>query len=115
MSEAEILKAIHLELGTKTDLLLMRNSVGMAKHTNDDGFTRHVRYGLCKASSDLVGVLRPSGRWFALEVKAPGKKPTEDQHLWLELIRSYGGFACWVDNVDDAMAALVRARMGMDS
>ena len=38
-----------------------------------------------------------------------------DQRMWHALVRRFGGFACEVRSVDDAKAALVRCRMGLDS
>jgi hypothetical protein len=79
-------------------------------------------------SADLVGVLTVSvylnqvdaelgcetdlGRFFALEVKRPGEKPTEEQVRWLSTVRDGGGFAAVVHSEEEAVAALERAKEG---
>ena len=72
----------------------------------------HVRYGLAKGSSDLIGILKPSGRLVSLEVKTESGRVSPEQELWLAMIRRFGGFAAVVRSVDDALAALDRARAG---
>ncbi|HSN19256.1 MAG TPA: hypothetical protein VLS49_01175 [Usitatibacter sp.] len=116
---------------TCPDLLLMRNAQCAVVKSN-----RMVRGGLGNGSADLVGVLRPSGRWVALEVKVPGEIPTTDdllrahnrgarataaqrhmmaQRVWLEDVRAFGGFAAYVSSVEEARAAIARARTGASS
>ena len=110
MTEAQIEHAIRKRLGREADLILFRNTVGVARH--GDRF-RH--YGLCPGSSDLVGILRSAGRWVALEVKTPRGRCTDLQQLFLDLIRRFGGFAAVVRSVPEALAALDRARAGENS
>jgi hypothetical protein len=121
VTEKEIQNAIRVALGSEPDLLLMRNNTGYAK-------LEKVVYGLGKGGADLVGVLKLEtlpgrakdggprfvGRFFALEVKRPGKSLEPDQVRWLNLIRSFGGFGAGVHSVDEARAALKRAREGQD-
>ena len=112
-TEAEIMRAILAALGAERDLYLMRNQVGGSERFDvDTNEVRHERYGLAKGSSDLVGILAPSGRWFCLEVKTQTGSLDEDQRKWLALARRFGAFACVVRSVDEAVAALYRARAG---
>ena len=92
------------------------------------GDVRWIRFGLCEGSSDIVGVLEcqhfmylgmPLGRFIALEVKTPAKtktarggRLTAKQMMFLHLIRERGGFAAVVRSVEDARAAIERARKG---
>lgn len=90
----------------------------------EDATGRKVYFGLCEGASDLVGIVRvlidhrregqvwaeSLGRFFALEVKAPGKEPTPAQYEFLDLVRKMGGAAAWCDNADDGLAFLERAR-----
>lgn len=108
MREAEIQQQIRLALGSEPDLVLWRNTVGVG--TQDDG--RKQRFGLAIGSSDLVGILAPAGRWVALEVKSEKGRVRPEQKLFLELVRGRGGFAAVVRSVDEAKAALERARAG---
>lgn len=82
--------------------------------------------GLVVGASDWIGhvtigpetlrALADAGRsvamFAALEWKVPGEHPTPEQVTFIDAIRSAGGFATWVDNIEDARAAMVRARRG---
>ena len=83
--ERDIQHAIRLELGKHTDLVLFRNSAGVATMTDEQGRDRTQRFGLAVGMPDLVGVLGPGGRWVGLEVKRPGQKPRREQLACHEL------------------------------
>jgi len=107
-TESHILADIRLALGREPDFRVWRNETGTARHLN-----RHVRYGLCRGSSDLIGILSPAGRLVALEVKTAAGRPTREQLLFLDVVRRFGGFGAIVRSVDEAHAALDRARRGL--
>jgi hypothetical protein len=106
MTEGALQDAIRLALADEPGLALWRNNCGVALHA--DG--RRVVYGLAPGSADLVGVL--NGRFVALEVKTAAGRVRPEQRQWLELVRRVGGFAAVVRGVDDARAAVARARAG---
>lgn len=110
--ERDIQHAIRLELGKHTDLVLFRNSAGVATMTDEQGRDRTQRFGLAVGMPDLVGVLGPGGRWVGLEVKRPGQKPRREQLACHELLRRFGAFVAVVTSVEEALAALERARGG---
>ena len=89
------------------DVVIWRNESGAAEHKG-----RYVRYGLQKGSADLVGLLAPDGKFLALEVKTSRGRLSTEQKLFLELVRSRGGFACVVRSVEEAVRAIERARNG---
>lgn len=66
------------------------NTGAMAGSHN--GKSRFVRFGP-RGQADIQGVLDPSGRFLALEVKRPGGKATPDQLDWLQRVRDAGGVA----------------------
>jgi hypothetical protein len=105
MSEGHIQDEIRLALSDERDLVLWRNNSGVAEHRG-----ARVRYGLATGSADLIGCL--DGRFIALEVKTSTGRATPEQRLWLDLVRRHGGFAAIVRSVDDARAAIARARTG---
>ena len=112
--ESAIQDAVRLALGRERGVLLWRNSVGTAEHWTGTGVQR-VRYGLAPGSADLVGlVLMPdgTGRFFALEIKAPGGRVAPEQEQWLALVRRNGGFAAVVRSADEARACVERCRAG---
>jgi hypothetical protein len=63
-------------------------------------------------SGEVLGFTRDYARFFALEVKWPGKKPNEDQTRWASMVRDLGGFCAVVHSVDEALDAVARCRRG---
>ena len=104
--ESKLLAEIREALGGEVDLVLWRNNTGALR--DDTG--RQVRYGLAVGSADLIGILAPSGRMFALEVKAPGGRVSLEQERWIRLAESMGAFARVVRSVPEALKALADAR-----
>lgn len=108
MRESRIQRDIRLVLGQQRDLVVWRNETGAAQQ-KEGGW---VAYGLCKGSADLIGILKPTGRFCAFEVKTPRGRVSKHQKMFLSLVRKMGGFACVVRSVEDAEHALNRAREG---
>lgn len=109
MTEAQILRDIRAALGREPDLVLWRLSQGGAVSRAGQTY----RAGLSvNGASDLLGILAPTGRLVALEVKAARGRVSPDQQMFLDLVRRMGGFAAVVRSVDDARSAISRARTG---
>lgn len=115
-SESQIQADIRLALGLEPGLVLWRNSVGVTRSWDaTTGAERVVHAGLPVGSADLVGILTLTsgvGRFLALEVKSARGRLRPEQVTWLELVRRMGGFAAVVRSVDEARAAVWRARRG---
>ena len=86
---------------------IFRNNVGVLPDPRTGGY---IRFGLAVGSADLIGVLKPDGRFIALEIKTPTGKTTPEQEAWLNTIRSFGGVAEVVRSVDEAMVVIQKAR-----
>lgn len=100
MSERDIQHQI--QISTAYLVAWFRNQNG---HYEQDG--RHITYGIGgKGGADLIGIRRRDGRWVAVEVKAPGKKPRPEQERFLALVRSCNGIALWADNVEAVLEAV---------
>lgn len=70
---------------------------------------RFIRYG-CPGSADILGVLPPTGRLLAVEVKrAKGGRLSEDQRRWGESVTRAGGLYVVASSIDDLKAALETA------
>lgn len=108
--EAEIQRQIEAEIGAEPDLLLLKNSNGVARYTTDDGKSFTVPYGLGTGSPDLVGILAPLGRWFCLEIKCPSEEPRPTQVQCHAVWRNFGAFIRTVTTPKEARAALDEAR-----
>ncbi len=129
MTESVILSAIRKALGRKPDLALWRYSPGITESPEEEPGKRYKAGLSVRGGSDLIGVLTPLGRWFALEVKTPehlgrilraqargdvsGLSDTDRfQILFIGVIRAHGGFAAFVESVESAEAAYERAKQG---
>lgn len=105
--ETPIMRAIRDAIVSTGRALLWRNNTGIATF----GEAR-VRYGLGNGGADLVGLLHPSGRFFALEVKTPEGDLSTEQECWHRAVRSVGGYVACVRSVDEALRALEEAGAG---
>ncbi len=99
-SEANILNDIMIAL-SKAGATVWRNNVGALQ----DKTGRLVRYGLCKGSSDLIGIC-PDGRFLAVEVKTNTGQVRPEQVLFIDAVRSKGGRAGVARSVEDALRIL---------
>jgi hypothetical protein len=64
------------------------------------GRQRPVRFGE-KGMADIIGVLKPSGRYVAIEVKRPGQHPTPEQEAFLREVGECNGIAIVARSVQD--------------
>lgn len=125
MTETEITQRIRVALAKVQGVTIWRNNSGRL----EDRTGRWVTYGLGVGSADLVGLVACQweglvnragdaatvGRFFALEVKVPGRDKahaTDDQERWRSVVRSLGGFCAVVHSADEAIAAVARCRSG---
>jgi hypothetical protein len=118
--ESTIVHRCRVALARMPGVTVWRNNVGEWK--DPKGFT--IVYGLCVGSADLVGLVEARvysdiggelsavriGRFFALEVKRPGKVPTDEQEVWMAQVRKLGGFAAVVTSEQEALEAVMAAR-----
>lgn len=115
MKESKLQRQIHVAL-TAPGQVTWRNNIGTAEFWNEHRERPDkVAYGVGgPGGSDLIACVR--GRFVALEVKPPGAR-TEPERARLQeqfraLVRANGGFACVVRSVDEALAAVARAKEG---
>lgn len=71
-----------------------------------NGKRRFFRFASATGISDLVGLLRPSGRFLAVEVKRPGRPLTQEQAAFLATVRDNGGVALCVHSLEELQDAL---------
>ena len=65
--------------------------------------------GVRKGVSDFIFLHR--SLFFALELKAPGNTPTEEQYQFLSDVEAAGGFSAWAVGVDKALKILETWRL----
>lgn len=100
ISEADVMRLIQME-ASKIGARLWRNNVGTAETKNGS----FIRFGLCVGSSDLIGIYK--GRFLAIEVKAKGKKPTEEQTNFVNFVNKFGGIAGVCYSVEDFLNLII--------
>ena len=94
----------------KTGARVFRNHVGVSEHRGVGTDPRHVRHGLPKGSSDLIG-WTSDGRFLAIEVKRPGWRPTPSwrkspQAAFLAAVTRAGGVAFVARSAEEAVRLL---------
>ena len=101
LSEAEVQKAI-------MDFLLMHPHVAFVMRVNAGAIITEAGHRVRLApphTADIIGMFgRESGfggLMFAIEVKRPGREPTDGQWDWLDGISKEGGLTMWADSVSD--------------
>lgn len=80
-----------IELGTYRGGFLWRNNTGRRGN---------VSYGKV-GSGDVIGMYH--GYFVSIETKTEHDRASVDQLLFTEKVRNYGGFACFVRSIDDAI------------
>jgi hypothetical protein len=110
-SEHEIQQRIRLACG-RGAVRLWRNNTGALV----DQQGRFVRFGLCKGSSDLIGlrsvVVTPEmvgqriAQFVALEIKAPQGVVSPEQQAFLRLVQQLGGIAAVCRSIQQAQTVL---------
>jgi hypothetical protein len=96
-TEANVLNDCLIAL-SKAGCVVWRNNTGALK--DDTG--RLIRYGLCKGSSDIIGIA-PDGRFLAVECKTATGRVRPEQMQFIDAVRLAGGLAGIARSADDAV------------
>ena len=114
MTEQQTQQEIRLQL-SRGPVRLWRNNTGTLLDRNG----RPVQFGLCKGSSDLIGLrsvtIGPEhvgqrlAVFAAVEVKAPRGRLTPEQEAFIAMVREMGGLAGVARSVEEAVAILTTA------
>jgi len=111
MAVANPMDPDRLALGRDPRVVLWRNNTGSALQDYGSAGLKPLRYGLALGSSDLIGLVKPSGRFVALEVKSARGAVSKEQAIFLALVESMGGIARVVRSVDEALRAVEDAQV----
>ena len=116
-SEHEIQQRIRLACGRGT-VRLWRNNTGALV----DQQGRFVRFGLCKGSSDLIGLrsleITPEmvgqrvAQFVALEVKTVNGTVSTEQRAFLQLVQQLGGLGAVCRSIEEARTVLDLSPLG---
>jgi hypothetical protein len=107
MTEKQIQQTILKLMGSRHDIRLFRNNVGMMIDLHGN----HVKYGLCKGSADLIGVKtititedmvgQEIGVFLSIEVKSDKGKLTPEQIAWQKMVETMGGIGLIVRDTEE--------------
>jgi len=81
-----------------------RQNAGLVVIQSEDR-RRVMRVGM-KGISDILGIIPPHGRFLAIEVKKPGRKPTAHQRAFLAEVKRMGGIALVAHSLEDVERVL---------
>lgn len=107
--ELTIKNEIRRDLGRRWDVTLFTNPVGRAwagpapcEYCRIQ--MRPLDFGLCGGSCDLIGWQIRNGIavFIGMEVKQPGKDPTDEQVIFINNVNRAGGVAGVVRSIEDA-------------
>jgi len=102
--QAKIVKALMQHPKVKWVMVITSGTVKLGKFYFKIG-KYHYLGDTHDGVSDILGQMT-DGSMLAIEVKLPGKKPTEDQTKFLNIVKMNNGVSGWVDNVKDALDLL---------
>lgn len=71
--------------------------------------SRWTAFGLVKGAADLIGLVKPHGRFLALEVKSRTGRASKEQIQFLALVNRMGGVGGIVRSVEEALELVTRA------
>lgn len=100
--ESSIQKAVLDYLALRKIYAFRVNTQGVPLH---DGSGKY-RPAPQKGVADILAILKPSGRWLAVECKRPGAKLTDDQEEFLCNIHENGGVTVVAKSLEDIELAL---------
>jgi len=81
------------------DVFAWRNNSGIIP-VGEGRYRRMIKLGVA-GMPDILGIQRSSGRLVGIEVKKPGKKPTDTQKHMLETLEEYGAIVIVAHSVED--------------
>ena len=93
------IQALILMALSEAGCLVWRQDTGAYK---DQKTGRLIRYGLCKGSSDIIG-MTPSGQFLAVEVKTSKGRVRPEQEAFISAVLRAGGRAGVARSVADAL------------
>jgi hypothetical protein len=86
------------EFGARSNIRIWKNATGVAKSLGDEG--RYIAFGL-KGSADILGIIKPSGRLLAIEVKTGNARQSPQQVAFERMINDFGGVYFLVRSISD--------------
>lgn len=102
MNESSVVHDVLLLWGAHPRLRLWRQNTGAATLNG-----RLVRFGT-PGAADIQGIIRPTGRFLAIECKSTTGAARENQKKWRKMVEDHGGLYILARSVEEVDAALAR-------
>lgn len=102
--QAPLEKAIEIRIR----VALATAGVWVKKHNIDRRSTFGTGLGI--GCPDLVCIVPPFGRMLFVEVKRPGRKPSEEQQRWIDVVQRFGAVAGVATCEEEALELVEEAR-----
>ena len=102
-AERDVVREVLLAVGSLPSVRCWRNNTGTLVVQD-----RRVAFGL-RGSSDVLGVVGPSGRLLAIECKSDRGRMTSHQRAFAEMVVRFGGLHVVARSAADALDALASA------
>jgi hypothetical protein len=87
------------------NFIFLHDSVGIYD-PKINRFRKNTNRHRIRGVSDILGILKNTGRFLAIEVKVPGNKPTIYQTNFIENVRAHGGIAFVATSLEDVKSEL---------
>ena len=100
---------VKLESNIQNLILIALSQAGCTVWRQDTGAYkdpttgRLIKYGLCKGSSDIIGIC-PDGKFLAVEVKSASGRLRPEQSTFIKTVKAKGGRAGIARTPEEALA-----------
>lgn len=110
-AHSALVNRILLRFSLRPDLTLWKLNTGVGKPLHSD---RVVRFGI-KGGTDIIGIIKPSGRWIAIECKTGSGKLEQDQETFRDVVIAHGALYVEARCLEDVQVALDQLQLkGLD-
>jgi hypothetical protein len=102
------------EMQILRDIIQAMRAMGLEPHRRNTGAVGGVKFNE-KGDPDLDAIVPEGphrGKTLSIEVKRPGKRPTDVQYKRMRRILQLGGLATWVTDVEDVLHVVPRVLRG---
>ena len=87
LTHTDLVNRILLKFSVRPDLTLFKLATGVGRSLYGK---RVIRFGIL-GGSDIVGIMKPTGRFVAIEVKIPPDDLDDDQRTFRDVVLAHGG------------------------
>jgi hypothetical protein len=102
-AHSALVNRILLRYSVLPDVTLFKMHTGVGRALHDEHV---IRYGI-DGGTDIIGILKPHGRWVAIEAKTGSGVLQENQRRFRDMILSHGGLYILAREEEDVANGLI--------